>query len=238
MPNPDLIPVDVSLTMAVIASSAPLSAGLFTVGILDGQGTELYAAANDANGLVIFSAVSFSDEGTFNYTAKITSVSADWEIDPTEWPIYINVIDSNGVLHATVTYPNGVPTFVNKPHSAVCKGPFKFPELVFKTPGIYEYTLEELTPSGDGWDTDDKIVNVIVTVVDDGHGNLVATVSYPDGYPSFTNIYRAEPVRVRITGCKIAIGADLPAGRFEFGLYDEEGYLISRTTNNAADETI
>jgi len=237
MPTPDLIPVDIDMTMVIIARGAPLSNGLFTVSILDEQGVELHIAMNEESGLVVFSAVRFSEIGTFNYTTKITSASADWEIDPTEWPIRIDVIESNNVLHAAVTYPNGVPTFVNKCHSAVCKGPFEFPELVYKTSGTYEYTLKELTQSGDGWATDDRIVKVIVTVVDDGHGHLVAAVTYPDGFPTFKNYYHANPVRVVIHGCKLAVGAPLPAGKFMFGLFDKDGKQISSATNESHDDT-
>ena len=236
MPNPDIPPVDVMMIMSIVAKGAPLTAGLFTIGILDETGTPLHTATNEASGLVTFPAVRFSDIGTFQHTAKIISLSADWNIDPTEWPIHVEVIESNDVLHATVTYPNGVPMFVNTVRGAICLGPFEFPELFFNTPGTYEYTLEELTPSGDGWITDDKIVTVIVTVVDDGHGHLVATVSYPDGFPTFTNTYHANPARVVISGCKIAIGAPLPAGKFIFGLFDKDGKLISSVTNDSLDE--
>jgi len=235
MPDPERIPVDVTMIMSIIAKGAPLTAGLFTVAILDNTGAQLHTATNEASGLVTFPAVRFSDIGTFHHTAKIVSTSADWNIDPTEWPIHVDVIESNEVLHATVTYPNGVPMFVNTYSAAVCKGPFEFPELLFNTPGTYEYTLEELTPSGDGWITDDKIVTVIVTVVDDGHGHLVATVSYPDGLPTFTNTYHANPARVIISGCKIAIGAPLPDGKFVFGLFDQDGELVSSVTNGSLD---
>jgi len=233
MPDLNRPPVDVPMIMSIVAKGAPLTAGLFTVGILDGAGDELHTATNDASGLVTFPAVRFSDIGTFNYTAKIVSLSTDWNIDPTEWPIHVEVVDLNDMLHATVTYPNGVPMFVNTVRGAVCMGPFEFPELLFNTPGTYEYTLEELTPSGDGWVTDDKVVTVIVHVVDDGHGHLVATVSYPDGFPTFTNTYHANPARVVISGCKIAIGAPLPDGKFMFGLFDEEGNLVSTVTNGS-----
>jgi hypothetical protein len=94
-----------------------------------------------------------------------------------------------------------------------------------------------MTPSGGGWTTDPAIIRVVVNVIDDGNGNLVATISYPDGFPSFTNTYTAGPARVTISGCKRAIGAPLPAERFTFGLFDQDGVLIDTTTNAPADET-
>jgi len=236
MPNPDRTPVDVRMIMSIIAKGSPLTAGLFTVGILDDADELLHSAANEASGLVTFEAVRFTEGGTFNYTAKITSLSNEWLIDHTEWPIQIDVVESNDILYATVTYPNGVPTFVNTHRAATCKGPFVFPELTFNTAGTFEYTMEEITPSGDGWITDDTVITVIVTVEDDGHGHLVATVSYPDGFPTFTNTYHSHPARVIISGCKLAIGAPLPAGKFLFGLYDQDGRLVSSVTNESLDD--
>ena len=237
MPNPDFIPVNIALTMAIRAHGAPLTANLFTVGILDDEETLLHTATNAESGLVTFQAVSFSDIGTYNYTTKIVSLSADWTIDNREWPIKIEVINSNDILHATVTYPNGVPTFENTHSAAVCKGPFEFPELTFNAAGTYEFSVDEITPSGDGWVTDDKVVTVIVNVVDDGHGHLVATVTYPGELPTFTNTYHSNPVCVVIKGCKLAVGAPLPTGKFLFGLYDDEGKLISSVTNDSLEDT-
>ena len=107
----------------------------------------------------------------------------------------------------------------------------EFAELTYDTPGIYYYTMKELTPSGDGWLTDTSEFDIVVTVTDDEHGNLVANVTYPQGYPTFTNIYNTEAVSVVITARKIAEGASLPTGRFVFGLYDEGGRLIESVRN-------
>ena len=236
MPNPDIFPVDITLTMAIIPVGAPLTADKFTVAISAEDGEELYAATNDDNGFVIFQSVSFSDEGTYNYTARQPYTSADWNIDTRVWPIQFEVTVTDDKAHVELAYPDGVPTFTNAVCSAICDGPFEFPELIFDAPGVYEYTLKELTPPGGGWTTDDSIIRVIVTVIDDGLGNLVATISYPDGFPSFKNIYETGSVSVIISGCKTAIGAKLPAGRFVFGLFDQDGNLISTATNNAVSD--
>jgi len=226
------------LLMSKIAVGAPLVGGEFTFGIFEhGHSDPLYTATNDSKGLIKFTDVQFSATGEYNYTVKEIDAPQDWDADTAEWRIKIVVTNVQGNLVATVTYPDGVPIFVNKHESATC-GAFQFPDLTFDEPGTYEYTLRELTESGDGWTTDDKVIKVIVTVIDDGHGNFVATVEYPDGFPSFTNVYNVTPTRIIISGCKIAIGAPLPVGRFEFGLFDSEGNEIARVTNGAADETI
>jgi len=229
--------IDIMLLMSKIAIGSHQIGGDFTFGIFEQDGSDpLYTATNDAKGLITFSGIHFENTGEFHYTVKEIDAPEGWETDDREWPIKIDVTNVQGELHAVVTYPQGVPVFVNKYCSAYC-GEFQFPDLTFDEPGIYEFTLKELTPSGDGWTTDDSVIRLIITVVDDGHGNLVATIEYPDGFPVFTNIYKVEPTRVIISGCKIAIGAPLPIGKFEFGLFDSEGKLIAKVTNGAADET-
>ena len=229
---------NVTLLMSKIAIGAAQAAGEFEFGIFEQGGiTPLYTATNDNKGLITFTGINFTTAGEFDYIVKEINAPANWETDDTEWPIKIIVTNVQGDLVAVVEYPNGVPIFVNTLRGATC-GAFQFPDLVYDEPGVYEYTLRELTPSGDGWKTDDRVIRLIVTVVDDGHGNLVATVEYPDGFPSFTNIYEVVPTRVIISGCKVAIGAPLPVGRFEFGLFDSEGNLIAKVTNGAADETM
>ena len=239
---PNFIPADVNITMAIIAVGGALAGNEFRVRLYPESGADAITATNDASGLVTFNAVNFTSIGAYNFTARaensMDDTSAVWIIDDTEeWPVVVDVYEAGNALQALVSYPNGVPTFTATRQGTTC-GLFEFPELVFTSAGVYEYTLQELTPSGGGWTVDDGIIRVVVTVVDDGHGNLVATVSYPDGFPSFENRYNADPARIVISGCKTAVGAQLPAGRFVFGLYDYAGNLISSVTNNSAGETI
>ena len=68
-----------------------------------------------------------------------------------------------------------------------------FPELTFTSPGVYLYTIKELTPSGDRWKTDRRVYRVVVTVTKDECGDLVAKLDYPDGFPKFVNKYYRTP---------------------------------------------
>ena len=69
-----------------------------------------------------------------------------------------------------------------------------FPELAFTSPGIYSYTIKELTPSYGNWKTDNRVYRVIIRIVKDSDGNLVACPPiYPDGFPKFVNIYYGQP---------------------------------------------
>ena len=234
----DVSPIDVKLIMSKIAIGAPLTGGEFRFGLFDHGGIELYTASNDATGLITFPAVRFSSPGIYHYTVREISAPPHWITDTTEWPVEINVtLGADNRLHAVVTYPKVTPIFKNTHHGATC-GLVEFPQLTFNAPGVYEYTLRERTHSGGGWTTDDSVIRVTATVVDDGHGNLVATINYPDEFPVFKNTYRTNPAHIIISACKIAFGAPLPGGRFEFGLYDENGHLISTVTNGPADETL
>ncbi|MDR2183348.1 MAG: hypothetical protein LBE55_04165 [Clostridiales bacterium] len=68
-----------------------------------------------------------------------------------------------------------------------------FPELTFTSPGVYTFTVKELTPSDDEWITDPRTYRVVVTVERGEDGSLVASLDYPDGIPKFVNIYCPPP---------------------------------------------
>ena len=64
-----------------------------------------------------------------------------------------------------------------------------FPKLKFDKPGVYRYTIKELTPSDRHWRTDRRVYPVVVTVEYGNDGKLVAKVYYPNGFPKFVNKY-------------------------------------------------
>jgi len=68
-----------------------------------------------------------------------------------------------------------------------------FPELTFTSPGVYSYTMKELTPSSRIWETDSRIYRIIVTVTEGADGKLVASLDFPDGLPRFVNRYNNCP---------------------------------------------
>ena len=72
-------------------------------------------------------------------------------------------------------------------------GSVAFPALTFAEPGTYVYTISEVNDKQANVAYDTATYNVVVNVVDDGQGNLVATVAYDDGTaPTFKNSY-TEP---------------------------------------------
>ena len=68
-----------------------------------------------------------------------------------------------------------------------------FPALEFTAPGVYSYTIKELTPSNRQWETDSRVYRVIITITDNGEGLLVASLDYPDGFPTFVNRSKCDP---------------------------------------------
>ena len=73
-------------------------------------------------------------------------------------------------------------------------GSVAFPALTFAEPGTYVYTISEVNDKQANVTYDTATYNVVVNVVDDGRGNLVAKVAYDDGAaPTFKNSYTEPP---------------------------------------------
>ena len=73
-------------------------------------------------------------------------------------------------------------------------GSVAFPALTFAEPGTYAYTISEVNDKQANVTYDTATYNVVVNVVDDGQGNLVATVAYDGGAaPTFKNSYTEPP---------------------------------------------
>jgi len=114
-------------------------------------------------------------------------------------------------------------------------GEVSFPCIKFTEPGVYHFTISEITASGGGWETDPSEYTAVVTVTDED-GELVAKVEYPRGFPEFTNEYKPKEVCVSLKAKKIAVGAPLKKGQFEFGVYDKDSKLVAKATNEAPDD--
>lgn len=73
-------------------------------------------------------------------------------------------------------------------------GSVAFPALTFAEPGTYVYTISEVNDKQANVTYDTATYRVVVNVVDDGQGNLVATVAYDEGTaPTFKNSYTEPP---------------------------------------------
>jgi len=227
-----VLPVSVDIHLSKNAVGAELHPQQFMFVLYNEQHMVIESARNDQSGLINFH-VTFNEPGIYNYSVREAEAPGGWERDETEYPIIFNVAQ-NALLPQLevvgISYPDGLPGFVNTLRGQNC-ALIEFPEITFDEPGVYEFILREIGGAGSGWTTDPASIRVIVRVIDDGFGHLIATLEYPDGFPEFTNRYVAESVSIIISACKIAIGAPLPPGRFEFGLYDSEGTLIATARN-------
>ncbi len=154
------------------------------------------------------------DETTYTVIAKVAKVNGKLQVsytiegpDGASLPVFKNVYKPVGatvIIGATKTLTGksleaGQFTFRlvgsdGKIVEAVndAQGNIVFPELTFDKAGTYEFTMTEVKDSQENVTYDETAYRVVVTVVDDGKGQLVAEVSYPDGTPAFANAY-AEP---------------------------------------------
>ena len=123
-------------------------------------------------------------------------------------------------------------------------GKFTFTALTFETAGTYTYTVSEESGSLGGVKYDDTVHTVVITVTDNGAGELIATYTVDgvaNGTISFVNVYEAVmKTPVVISGNKTLDGRDLREGEFSFELwradeYGVEGKLPRRTVTNAQD---
>src|SRR5699024_12059780 len=103
----------------------------------------------------------------------------------------------------------------NNEEDIVAKGTnTKNGEIIFETidyteTGIYEYFVREVEGAQGGVTYDSTDFEVIVTVIDDGEGQLHAEVDYVDGGIEFTNIYKAVRTDITLEGNKVLTGQAL-----------------------------
>ena len=113
-------------------------------------------------------------------------------------------------------------------------GTVAFAGIEYKEAGEHTYTISEKAGSEGGVTYDTAKHEVKVAVVDNGAGQLVATVT--DNNPTFTNTYKAASTTVNITAKKVLNGKALEAGKYEFEL--KEGDKVIGTAKNAVDGTV
>ncbi|MGG7057700.1 Spy0128 family protein [Clostridium tertium] len=116
-------------------------------------------------------------------------------------------------------------------------GTVQFEAIPYDTVGEYKYTVQELKGNLDGITYDERGFDVTVNVTDDGNGNLVATVDYPNNKIEFTNKYEAKGISVNLEATKTLTGKTLEKDMFEFQLLNENNE-IKETVKNDADGNI
>lgn len=104
----------VTLGASKVLNGKSLEDGEFSFALEGEDGTQL-AAKNDANGMVAFPAIQYSEAGTYQYTlSEVKGSEAGVTYDETAYAVTVVVEDDGGSLIATVSYEGGkAPVFNN-----------------------------------------------------------------------------------------------------------------------------
>lgn len=105
----------VTLGASKVLNGKSLEADEFTFALTD-KGGEQVTATNDANGMVVFPAIGYTEPGAYQYTiAEVKGDKSDVTYDESKYAVTVTVKDNGeGSLVATVAYEGGnAPVFTN-----------------------------------------------------------------------------------------------------------------------------
>lgn len=213
-------------TLTVTVTGDAVTGKLTATGVLDKDGESV-------------TAIVFNNTYTTEHTdAKIVGTKhLDGGIRRLQAGVYSFALIENGEVIKTVK--NGVPT------SEFDAG-FEF-DLHFDTAGDHIYIVKEIIPSGavdnklNGVTYDAREYTVNVSVVDNGKGQLEATVDYNGNDIAFVNEYKVAATSINIPVRKVLTGDRVSKHTFEFELYSAtlvdgryvKGNLIATAQNGA-----
>lgn len=149
------------------------------------------------------------DTTTYQVTATVVKIGnelrVDFAIDGADGAVFKNAYAAKGttvIIGATKTLEGrtlaaGEFTFKltgadGRTYEAknAADGSIEFPAIDFDKVGTYDFTLVEMNDGQTGITYDGRSYKVTVVVTDDGKGNLVANVTWPNGTPpTFKNTY-------------------------------------------------
>ena len=113
---------------------------------------------------------------------------------------------------------------------------FTFKAISYTATGSHTYQVKEVAGQDGTITYSDAVLDVTVSVTDDGSGQLTATANKTAADLTFTNIYMPTATTATITGTKALTGRDLAEGEFSFDLKDADGNVV-QTVQNGADGT-
>lgn len=113
---------------------------------------------------------------------------------------------------------------------------FTFKAISYTATGSHAYQMKEVAGQDGTITYSDAVLDVTVSVTDDGSGQLTATANKTAADLTFTNIYTPTATTATITGTKALTGRDLAEGEFSFDLKDADGNVV-QTVQNGADGT-
>ena len=113
---------------------------------------------------------------------------------------------------------------------------FTFKAISYTATGSHAYQVKEVAGQDGTITYSDAVLDVTVSVTDDGSGQLTATANKTAADLTFTNTYTPTATTATITGTKALTGRDLAKGEFSFDLKDADGNVV-QTVQNGADGT-
>lgn len=113
---------------------------------------------------------------------------------------------------------------------------FAFKAISYTATGSHAYQVKEVAGQDGTITYSDAVLDVTVSVTDDGSGQLTATANKTAADLTFTNAYTPTATTATITGTKALTGRDLAKGEFSFDLKDADGNVV-QTVQNGADGT-
>ncbi len=113
---------------------------------------------------------------------------------------------------------------------------FTFKAISYTATGSHTYQVKEVAGQDGTITYSDTVLDVTVSVTDDGSGQLTATANKTAADLTFTNTYTPTATTATITGTKALTGRDLAEGEFSFDLKDAAGNVV-QTVQNGVDGT-
>ena len=113
---------------------------------------------------------------------------------------------------------------------------FTFKAISYTATGSHMYQVKEVAGQDGTITYSDAVLDVTVSVTDDGSGQLTATANKTAADLTFTNTYTPTATTATITGTKALTGRDLAEGEFSFDLKDAAGNVV-QTVQNGVDGT-
>lgn len=188
-----------------------LAAGEFTFELLEDD-VVVANGTNDANGTVTLSPIRYEAPGTHTYTLREACPNAlglykGVTYDGTTYTVVTTVSDNgDGTLTATHKLEGRelkkdefsfklAGEDVESTVTNDADGKISFDKFEYSEPGTYVYTISEVKGDEAGMTYDKSVFTATVNVVDDGEGNLKASVAYAKGDKSvegivFNNTYK------------------------------------------------
>lgn len=113
---------------------------------------------------------------------------------------------------------------------------FTFKAISYTATGSHAYQVKEVAGQDGTITYSDAVLDVTVSVTDNGSGQLTATANKTAADLTFTNTYTPTATTATITGTKALTGRDLAEGEFSFDLKDADGNVV-QTVQNGVDGT-